>query len=177
MTDARDTLEVAPATASQQKVAPHVLVCVDLSAVTDAVIEQAIVIARALGAEVRLLHVAAPDPDFVGYRAGPATARDAVATTLRHQHRGLDRLVARFEAEKVMVKPLMMQGPTVSTILDQAEHFGADLLILGSHGHGALFHLLAGSVTQGVLHAAHRPVLVVPSRPASEAPHEQPKER
>jgi len=177
MSDARDTPEPAPPAASPQKaprsVVPHVLVCVDFSTLTDPVVEQAIVIARGLGAEVRLLHVGAPDPDFVGYGAGPATVRDDVARALRHEHRSLDRLIARFDAEKVVAKPLMVQGPTVATILDQADHFAADLLILGSHGHGALFHLLAGSVTQGVLHGAHRPVLVVPGRQENTARDQQ----
>jgi nucleotide-binding universal stress UspA family protein len=145
----------------------RVLVCVDLSNVTDAVVEQGALIAGALGAEVRLLHVGAPDPDFVGYGVGPDTVRDGVARTLREEHRALDRLVARFQAANVVVKPLMIQGPTVATILEQAESFGCDLLVLGSHGHGALFSVLAGSVTQGVLHAATVPVLVVPSRRAS----------
>lgn len=148
----------------------RVLVCVDLSEVTDAVVEQGALIAGALGAEVRLLHVGAPDPDFVGYRAGPDSVRDEVARTLREEHRALDRLVARFQAAKVVAKHLMVQGATVSTILEQAESFGADLLVLGSHGHGALFTLVAGSVTQGVLRAATVPVLVVPSpRKSSES--------
>jgi nucleotide-binding universal stress UspA family protein len=145
----------------------RVLVCVDLSEVTDAVVEQGALIAGALGAEVRLLHVGPPDPDFVGYDAGPGTVRDDVARTLREEHRALDRLVARFQAAKVVANPLMVLGSTVSTILEQAKNFGADLLVLGSHGHGALFNLVAGSVTQGVLHAATVPVLVVPSPRAS----------
>jgi nucleotide-binding universal stress UspA family protein len=148
----------------------RVLVCVDLSEVTDAVVEQGVMIAGALGAEVRLLHVGAPDPDFVGYAAGPDTVRDDVARTLREEHRALDRLVARFQAASVVAKHLMVQGPTVSTILEQAERFGANLIVLGSHGHGALFTLVAGSVTQGVLHAATVPVLVVPSRRTSSEP-------
>lgn len=141
----------------------RVLACVDFSDTTDAVVEQCLTLARALGAEVRLLHVGAPDPDFVGYGAGPHSVRDDVAHRLRDEHRDLERLAARFEAAKVTASPLMLRGPTVATILEQAAHFGATLIVIGSHGHGALFNLLAGSVTQGVLHGTHVPVLVVPS--------------
>ena len=133
---------------------------------TDAVVEQGVLLSSALGAEVRLLHVGAPDPDFVGYGVGPGTVRDDAAHALRAEHRALEHLVARFEAAKVVAKPLLVRGPTISTILEQAGRFGADLVVLGSHGHGALFNLVAGSVTQGVLHAATVPVLVVPSRRA-----------
>ena len=34
---------------------------------------------------------------------------------------------------------------------------------MGSHGHGAIYELLVGSVTEGVLRKARCPVLVVPS--------------
>jgi nucleotide-binding universal stress UspA family protein len=136
---------------------------VDFSDTTDAVAEQGIVLTRALGAEVRLLHVAEPDPDFVGYGVGPDTVRDDVAQTLREEHRALELLAERFKGAGVVALPLMVRGPTVSTILEQSERFGADLLVLGSHGRGALLSLVAGSVAQGVLHATRVPVLIVPS--------------
>jgi nucleotide-binding universal stress UspA family protein len=136
---------------------------VDFSDTTDAVAEQGIVLARALGAEARLLHVGEPDPDFVGYGVGPDTVRDDVAQTLRDEHRALELLAERFKGAGVVALPLMVRGPTVSTILEQSERFGADLLVLGSHGRGALLSLVAGSVAQGVLHATRVPVLIVPS--------------
>jgi len=144
----------------------RLLVCVDFSPVTAGVVEQASLLARALGAEVRLLHVGAPDPDFVGYQAGPATVRDGVARALRDEHRALEDLAERLRAAGVDVKPLMVQGPTRDAIVEQARTFRADMIVLGSHGHGALFNLLVGSVAEGVLHAARVPVLVVPSKPA-----------
>jgi nucleotide-binding universal stress UspA family protein len=38
------------------------------------------------------------------------------------------------------------------------------LIVIGSHGHGALYHLFAGDVASGILKDAKCPVLVVPSR-------------
>jgi len=38
--------------------------------------------------------------------------------------------------------------------------------VMGSHGHGAVYNLLVGSVTAGVLKSAKCPVLVVPSKKA-----------
>jgi nucleotide-binding universal stress UspA family protein len=35
--------------------------------------------------------------------------------------------------------------------------------VMGSHGHGSVYNLLVGSVTEGVLKAARRPVLLVPA--------------
>ena len=57
----------------------------------------------------------------------------------------------------------MVRGPTVNTIIEQAARFRANLIVLGSHGHGKLFHLLAGTVTDGVMRKSPVAVLVVPS--------------
>lgn len=52
------------------------------------------------------------------------------------------------------------QGRVAEAILDQADSFGADLVILGSHGRTALGGILLGNVAYRVIHLAQRPVLV-----------------
>lgn len=51
-------------------------------------------------------------------------------------------------------------------LLAEQGRLAADAIVLGSHGHGALYDLLVGSVAEGVLRRAPCPVVVVPSRPA-----------
>ena len=55
----------------------------------------------------------------------------------------------------------------VEEILKTAREISADLIVMGSHGHGSVYCLLVGSVTEGVLKAGERPVLLVPA-PAGE---------
>jgi nucleotide-binding universal stress UspA family protein len=57
-------------------------------------------------------------------------------------------------------------------IADIARDAGADLILMGSRGHGAIAGLTMGSVTQRLLHVAPCPVLVVPHNvpPATEPP-------
>ena len=62
------------------------------------------------------------------------------------------------------VTPLLVQGPTVHKIMEQVDQLNPDLVILGSHGHGALYHLLVGSVAEGVMHKIRCPLLVIPAR-------------
>jgi nucleotide-binding universal stress UspA family protein len=148
----------------------RILVAVDFSETTDAVVERASVLARLSDAELRLLHVAAPNPDFVGFEAGPDTVRNHVAEELREEHRALEALAEFLVRSSVRAHPLMVRGPTARTIVEQARRFGADLIVVGSRSHGALRRLLQGSVAEGVLHESAVPVLVVPfprAEPAS----------
>lgn len=59
-------------------------------------------------------------------------------------------------------------GAVVEEILGAADDLAVNLVVIGSHGHSAVYNLLVGSVTEGVLKANRRPVLVVPTRPAAE---------
>ena len=53
-------------------------------------------------------------------------------------------------------------GKVAEEILSQADAMSADLIVMGIHGHGAMYNLLVGSATKGVLKHSTRPVLLVP---------------
>jgi nucleotide-binding universal stress UspA family protein len=112
--------------------------------------------------KIVLLHVADPEPDFVGYGVGPQSVRQSVALELREEHRRLSELALELAAEGVPVTPLMIQGHVVDKILDQAQRLGSELIVLASKGHSALYDLVAGSVVRGVLKGATVPVVLVP---------------
>lgn len=142
----------------------RVLVAVDLSPATETVIRVAEELARSLGAELRLVHVAAPEPEFVGYDVDSPALRDTHAAAYREEHRRLQDLAEGARGRGGAVKALLIQGPTVEKILEEAERLDAGLVVVGSHGRGALARVLLGSVSEGVLRGSRRPVLVVPSR-------------
>ena len=140
-----------------------ILVPIDFSDVTALVVENARQFAAALQSRLVLLNVAEPEPDFVGFEAGPPTVRVAVARDFKVERQRLDELKAQCAAGGMSVTALHIQGPIVEKILHEAGEQQADLIVIGSHGHGALYDLLVGSVTHGVIKGAHCPVVVVPA--------------
>ncbi|MCB0807798.1 MAG: universal stress protein [Flavobacteriales bacterium] len=141
-----------------------ILVPIDLSDITSAVVEHAVQLGRAFDADLWLVHVAAPDPDFVGFRTGPQYVRDHRAEELRQEHRELHDLRDRLCADGVKAEALLVQGPTTSTILEEAADLGAELIVMGSHGRSGLFKALVGSVCEQVLQDSPVPLYIVPAR-------------
>jgi nucleotide-binding universal stress UspA family protein len=140
-----------------------ILVPLDFSDVSSRVVEYAVSMAKSFGGRVILLHVAEPEPDFVGFDAGPQVVRAVTALDIRTEHRQLEEYKHRLAESGVEVTAMHIQGPLTDKVLQQAEEQNADLIVMGSHGHGALYHLLVGSVTAGVVRGAKCPVLVVPA--------------
>ena len=141
----------------------EILVAIDFSEVTDSLLDQACRLAEAFGAALRIVHVAAPDPDFVGFEAGPQSVRSQRAEGLRKEHHSLQYMGERLKRRGVEAKALLLQGPTVETILKHAGEERVDLIIAGSHGRGKLYKALVGSVSEGILRNPPCPVLLVPA--------------
>ncbi len=144
-----------------------ILVPVDFSDVTDNVVEMAASLAGAFSSSVILVHVAEPEPQFVGYDPGPLSVRVEVARDIQADRRRLEALKQKFGVPDVQA--FDVEGSIPDEILRLAGEHRATLIVIGSHGHGALYHLLAGSVTTAILKHARCPVLIVPSEAAQHA--------
>jgi len=144
----------------------NILVAVDLSPASEKVVEAAGRVARLTGAKVYILHTAEPEPDFVGYDAGPEVVRTQVANEYRREHRDVQALADKLRADGLDASALLIQGPTVETALKEAENLDAELIVVGTHGHSAVYDVLIGSYSAGIIRKSKRPVLVVPIRNA-----------
>jgi nucleotide-binding universal stress UspA family protein len=140
-----------------------ILVGVDLSDSTAEVVDKAEDVAKALSAKVWLLHVGDPDPDFVGYDAGPQSVRDSVAQKYHEEHRQIQAIAERFRQMGLKATALLVQGATAETILKEAAKLKVGMVVMGSHGRGMMRHLLVGSVSEDVIRRSLVPVLVVPT--------------
>lgn len=87
----------------------------------------------------------------------PREARERAVTLL-------EREVQEALTEWVTPPPTLarevVEGRPVQVLVDAAAD--ADLLVLGSHGHGRLHHVALGSVSEACIHQASCPVVVVP---------------
>ena len=140
----------------------NILVAIDFSDVTQQVVTQGMLLARAFACRLWLIHVAAPDPDFVGYSTGPQFRRDLRAETLRDEHKYLQDQADELRKQGIDVTTLLIQGETIETILQEALKLRADIIVIGSHGHGALYKTFVGSVSEGIIRRASCPVTIVP---------------
>lgn len=141
----------------------NILVALELRADTARVLRQATELAVACHAKLWLLHVADPDPDFVGYEAGPQYIRDIRAEALKEERAKLHQIISDLTLQKVEAQPIMVMGSTAETILAEAERLNVDLIVMGTHGRRGLAKAFLGSTSDDVLRANRFSVLVVPT--------------
>lgn len=141
----------------------NILIATDLSAESRPVIDYGKDLAKKLGAKIWLLHIAEPDPTFVGYDNDPQAMRKVIAETFHQEHNALQRLSGELRAEGLECTALLVQGPVVSKILSEAEKLAAEMIILGSHGYGAMKRLLVGSTSESLLEQTKVPLVVIPT--------------
>lgn len=162
----------------------RLLVPVDFSPAMDGVLALARQFAEAFQAELHLVHVReiAAMPVFpaattgypgigmpeLGISGGLALERSGfLRTDLPNEKEGrssqLDSL--RDELTRAGLRAIAheREGAVVEEVLKTAREIAADLIVMGTHGHGSVYNLLVGSVTEGILKAGERPVLLVPA--------------
>lgn len=148
----------------------NIVAAIDFSERSQDVLRLACEQARLYGAHLWLIHVAAPEPGFVGYDAGPQSVRDNVAKHIRERHRDIQEMAEGAREHGVEATSLLLRGPTVKALLAETEKLNADMLVLGSHGHGLMHRVLLGSVSQAILQKSQIPVLLIPHRAAHGEP-------
>lgn len=142
----------------------NILVALDFSDASEPILSEAINLAKTIDqGKIYLVHVAAPNPDFVGYDIGPQYIRDARASELKQEHEQLGNYQKQIEDAGIPCTPLLIAGHAAKLISEEANKLNAQYIVIGSHGRSALYEVILGSVTQAVIKAATVPVLVVPS--------------
>jgi nucleotide-binding universal stress UspA family protein len=137
-----------------------ILVPVDGSRYSDAALAFVASRTKLIGAKpaVELLNVQAPVPPRIERIASRATIRAYLAA---EANRILEPAVAELLRAGLAVDSNFTVGVPGAEIARAAARSGADLIVMGSHGHSAVKGLLLGSVTQAVLASCTTPLLIV----------------
>lgn len=143
-----------------------VLVPLDFSDVSEHVLAAAVDLAESLKARMVLLHVVEPVVNYIPVGASMDVVAVPPPTIQQEDVEGPEkRLQALAESYRTRVSEiecLAIIGLSADEIVNHARSTGADYVVMGSHGHGALYHLFAGSVVTGVLKHTPCPVVVIP---------------
>jgi nucleotide-binding universal stress UspA family protein len=142
----------------------NVLVCTDGSESSVHAAKAAAEIASRFDSEVTLLNVMNPAPLVTPNMMGVEAAPDAALIyryTEEAQRAALEKTAHVFDSAGITVTARAEMGQPVDMIIKIAEQSSADLIVMGSRGMGGFSRLLLGSVSDGVLHHAHCPVLIV----------------
>jgi nucleotide-binding universal stress UspA family protein len=143
-----------------------ILVAVDESDTSRHALQQAIELARKLSATLRMVHIV----DMSWLPIGPEVAIDTGA--LREARRGVGEKIiaaardtaqqAGFETEAVMMETETPVQHVAEAIEREASRWGADLVVLGTHGRRGFQRLMLGSVAEKMSRLSSGPVLLIP---------------
>lgn len=144
-----------------------ILAPIDFSSATETVVEEAANLARAMEGKVVLLTVLQPPAITNEYSALVDNLAEIMAAGEENAARRLAEIESKLKAAQVPVETVQLNGPPIRLIVEQAKELGASYIVMGSHGHTALYDLLVGSTTHGVLMRASCPVVITPGPKAA----------
>jgi nucleotide-binding universal stress UspA family protein len=130
----------------------HILAPLKRDANDEVVVEHASSLARVVGGRLTLLHVV------------HSHSRDESVYLEQEAGQYLAGWAERTAATGLQVEARVVQGEPAEAINKAAEELGADLIVMATHGHSELRHVLAGSVTEDVVRNGDVPVLLVRQR-------------
>ncbi len=141
----------------------HILVATDFGEASDAALGYGRELARAFGARLTVLHVAdnvlAGTIGIEGYVGAYPDFQRSLEESARAQ---LDAVVTEEDRKEFNAQAMLRTSASPAlTIVTYARDANADLIVMGTHGRGAMAHLLMGSVAERVVRTSPCPVLTV----------------
>lgn len=138
-----------------------ILVPVDFSTFSDKALDYAIAFSEQFGAAIVLLHVVEPMVYPESYMAIPTVNEDINDSLTKAAEEKLAVQRKHIRLDDAKVKTTTRLGRPYVEIAEAAKEVAADLIILGTHGHTGLKHVLLGSTAERVVRYAPCPVLTV----------------
>lgn len=134
----------------------------DFSELSIGAIKHACLLAEKFGAKLHVLHVV--DQAYQYWMAmGPESipAGPSPKELIKTAKAQMEEFVAEHVPAKLKVTTEIITGRPFMEIIRIAKETSVDMIVIGTHGHGALTQMLLGSVADKVIHKAPCPVLSV----------------
>jgi nucleotide-binding universal stress UspA family protein len=138
-----------------------ILVATDFSEAADAALAYGRALARAFNARLHVLHVVDDMYLRLGGDAYAAVLPELQQDVERLARERLDELVVDNDPTPLPTDLIIREGAAAQEIVKYAKDADIDLVVVGTHGRGAMAHLLMGSVAERVVRTASCPVLTV----------------
>ncbi|ACF43814.1 universal stress protein [Pelodictyon phaeoclathratiforme] len=138
----------------------RILCPTDYSATSDNAVRYAVEFARKVGAHVRFLHIlsSATPPEKIVVAPELLAASPDEDDALPEN---FSRILMAEKKKGLNADLRVLKGEAPKVIVEQANSWGADLIIMGSHGRTGLHRLMMGSVAEEVFRSSDIPVLLV----------------
>ena len=137
----------------------RILVPTDFSEPGRIALRYAVEFAVQFGAAVDLMHVveSVPAGALLSYRP-----IDELKASIRaHAEDEMEKLHSEWSEHNFPVRKVVVDGHPFVEIVRHAKKNDTDLIIMGTHGRGAIAHMMLGSVTEKVIRKSPCPVLTV----------------
>ncbi|MDQ6902686.1 MAG: universal stress protein [Bacteroidota bacterium] len=150
-----------------------VLIAMDYHPTVQKVAETGFTFAKAMGAEVILVHIISdqifnsseiydPIMGFTGYLDTGLIPSDIIDNLKKTSQLFLDKSKKHLGDDSI--KTLIKEGDFADSILEAAKDEHADIIVMGSHSHKWLEKIMMGSVTEKVLRHTSVPVFIIPTK-------------
>jgi len=136
-----------------------ILTPIDFSDASQQALHYAVAFAERFQASLVLLHIV--EFNFMGSDFGAVELAQIEADLEENAFRQLADWVKREAGSRVPAEPLVRNGRPYLEIVEAAKSLDVDLIIIATHGHTSLAHVLLGSTVERVIRHAACPVLVV----------------
>ena len=157
-----------------------ILIALDYDPTAEIIAEKGYALAKAISAEVVLVHVIAepayyssmeysPVMGFTGFTGfNDGNIPEVVDQLKIESHRFLEQ--SRDHLGDPAIKTLVVEGIFSESILEAAKNENADIIVMGSHGRTGIDRILMGSISEDVLHHSSVPLYIIPTKAFEKKP-------
>lgn len=150
-----------------------VLIALDWNPTAQKVAETGYLMAKAMKAEIMLLHVIADQVFYSSAEYSPIMGFNGFMETAEFQLNSIESLKkasqkyldkSKLHLGDKSIQTIVKEGDFADSIIETAKEFKADIIVMGSHSRKWLENIVMGSVTEKVLRHTNIPLFIIPTK-------------